>query len=66
MRRERKKNIFANGNAERILVRLIPKKKITKASQNQNLKIENSFLLPSSRKVALYQHLVYIELSIPI
>ena len=62
----KKKNIFANGNAERILVRLIPKKKITKASQNQNLKIENSFLLPSSKKVALYQHLVYIELSIPI
>ena len=26
----KKKNIFANGNAERILVRLIPKKKLQK------------------------------------
>ena len=53
---ERRENIGA----------LDSKKKNTKASQNQNLKIENSFLLPSSRKVALYQHLVDIELSIPI
>jgi hypothetical protein len=40
---EGKKKMFENGNAEKILARSVLIKK--KKSQNQNLKIENSFLL---------------------